>query len=236
MKLKIAVCDDAAEQKDALCAAVSGWAADREYEVVLRAFDSAEAFLFHYETERDFDALLLDVEMGAMSGIELARRLRGEKCRAEILFITSHAEFIGEGYEVDALHYLMKPVAEEKLRAVLDRAAERLAVEPPYLVIAAEGETLKLYEREIVSVEAFLHYVLIRTDAREYRVKEKISELETRLSGRFFRCHRSYLVSLSRVQSISRSEVRLENGETVPLARGKYDEINRAYIRYYEKP
>ena len=131
MKLKIAVCDDAAEQKDALCAAVSGWAADREHEVVLRAFDSAEAFLFHYETERDFDALLLDVEMGAMSGIELARRLRGEKCRAEILFITSHAEFIGEGYEVDALHYLMKPVAEEKLRAVLDRAAERLAVEPP---------------------------------------------------------------------------------------------------------
>ena len=161
MKLKIAVCDDAAEQKDALCAAVSGWAADREHEVVLRAFDSAEAFLFHYETERDFDALLLDVDVINMSlgssGIELARRLRGEKCRAEILFITSHAEFIGEGYEVDALHYLMKPVAEEKLRAVLDRAAERLAVEPPYLVIAAEGETLKLYEREIVSVEAFLH-------------------------------------------------------------------------------
>ena len=50
MKLKIAVCDDAAEQKDALCAAVSGWAADRGHEVVLRAFDSAEAFLFHYET------------------------------------------------------------------------------------------------------------------------------------------------------------------------------------------
>lgn len=70
-----------------------------------------------------FDILLLDVEMSGMSGLELARRLRADGDHAQLAFITSHFEFVGEGYEVEALNYLMKPVTREKLFAVLSRAA-----------------------------------------------------------------------------------------------------------------
>ena len=168
--------------------------------------------------------------MKEMSGIRLAKRLRADGCRGEIVFITSHFEFVTEGYEVDALHYLVKPVAAEKLCEVLTRAAERLAVEPPSVVISCEGASRKLYESEILYAESFLHDLVIHTKTQEYRIKENISAFAGRLSADFFRVHRSYLVNLKAVLRIGRSSVTLEGGAEIPLARGKYDEIHRAFI------
>lgn len=233
MALKIAVCEDDLAQRDALVALVSRWAAAREHSAAIGSYSSAEAFLFAYADARDFDILLLDVEMGATNGVELAKRLRREKSRAEIIFLTSHTEFIGEGYEVDALHFLIKPVNDEKLFSVLDRAAERAAASPPSIVVSSEGQTLRLYEREICYIEAFLHECVIVADSGEYRVRERISDLEARLSKQFFRCHRSYIVFLPAIRRIGRSELLLEGGASIPLARGKYDAINRAYIDFY---
>ena len=155
--------------------AVSAWAAQRQHSIDLAAFSSAERFLFAYAENRAFDILLLDVEMEGMSGLELARQLRRDGLRAEIIFITSHFELCGEGYEVDALHYLIKPVSGERLHTVLDRAAQRLSVEAPSIVISCEGETVKLPEQEILYIEAFLHYIAIYTANHEYRVRENLS-------------------------------------------------------------
>ena len=81
-------------------------------------------------------------------------------------------------------------------------------------------------------VESFLHYISIHTTEREYNIKENISSFEEKLSKGFFQTHRSYLVSLKYITRISRTSVTLEGGIELPLARGKYDEINRAYISY----
>lgn len=187
---------------------------------------------FAYEENKAYDILLLDVKMRDISGIDLARRIREEDGRAEIIFLTSYFEFAGEGYDVEALHYLLKPVAEDKLMEVLDRAAEKLTRQPPYVVIVCEGSTIKLYESQIMYVESFLHYIAIHTNEGEYIIKENISSFEEKLSNMFFRTHRSYLVSLKYVTRISRTSVMVEGGIELPLARGKYDEINRAYISY----
>lgn len=230
MTYHIAICDDDEAQLGALHNLITKWSRHSGHTCEIHGFPSAEAFLFAYEDDKTCDILLLDIEMNGISGIDLARRIRREKRHMEIIFITSHFEFISEGYEVDALHYLTKPVPEEKLAAVLDKAAERLGQEPPYVIITCEGETLKLYEEDILYVESFLHYISIHTTKKEYRIKENISAFEKRLSADFFRIHRSYLVSLKYVIRISRSLVTLEGNLELPLARGKYDEINRAFI------
>lgn len=196
----------------------------------IRTFTSAEAFLFEYEEDKAYDILLLDVEMKNINGIELAKRIRKDNNRAEIIFITSHFEFVGEGYEVDALHYLIKPISAEKLTQVLTKAAEKISVEPPSVVISCEGETVKLYEADIRYVESFLHYIVIHTKDKEYKIKENISVFENRVSDDFYRVHRSYLVSLKHITRISRTSVNIGNTE-LPLSRGKYDDINRAFIQ-----
>ena len=231
MKYKIAICDDEQNQIEYITSIVASWSAHEGHGCEIRTFASAEAFLFEYEEDKAYDILLLDVEMKNMNGIELAKRIRKDNNRAEIIFITSHFEFVGEGYEVDALHYLIKPISAEKLTQVLIKAAEKILVEPPSVVISCEGETVKLYEADIRYVESFLHYIVIHTKDNEYKIKENISVFENKVSDVFYRIHRSYLVSLKYITRISRTSVNIGNTE-LPLSRGKYDNINRAFIEH----
>lgn len=231
MKYKIAICDDEQNQIEYITSIVASWSAHEGHGCEIRTFASAEAFLFEYEEDKAYDILLLDVEMKNMNGIELAKRIRKDNNRAEIIFITSHFEFVGEGYEVDALHYLIKPISAEKLTQVLTKAAEKILVEPPSVVISCEGETVKLYESDILYVESFLHYIVIHTKDKEYKIKENISVFENKVSDDFYRIHRSYLVSLKYITRISRTSVNIGSTE-LPLSRGKYDDINRAFIEH----
>ena len=230
MKYKIAICDDEQGQIENISSLVSKWGTQSGHMCDIYTFLSAEAFLFEYEEQKTFDILLLDIEMKGISGIDLARQLRRDNSRAEIVFITSHFEFFGEGYEVDALHYLMKPLSPQKLNAVLSKAVERLSVEPPSVIITCNNETIKLYESNIIYIEAFLHYITIHTPRGEYKLKEGISSFKNKLSDDIYRIHRSYLVSLKHIVRISRTAVHTHNGIVLPLARGKYDDINRAFI------
>lgn len=231
MKYRIAICDDEQNQIEYITSIVTSWSNHKGHSYEIRTFASAEAFLFEYEEDKAYDILLLDVEMKNMNGIELAKRIRKDNNRAEIIFITSHFEFVGEGYEVDALHYLIKPISVEKFTQVLTKAAEKLSVEPPSVVISCEGETVKLYESDILYVESFLHYIVIHTKDNEYKIKENISVFENKVSDVFYRIHRSYLVSLKYITRISRTSVNIGNTE-LPLSRGKYDDINRAFIEH----
>ena len=230
MDYKIAICDDSNTDLESIAGMVRRWAEVAGHIVQVSEFPSAESFLFQYADDKNYDILLLDVEMRDISGIELAKRVRAERGRVEIVFITSHFEFIAEGYEVDALHYLVKPVSEEKLSEVLDRAAARLAMEPPSVVINCDGGTVKLLEEDILYVESFAHYIEIHTRTDVFRLKESITVFEDKLSAVFYRAHRSYLVNLKAVQRISRASVTLTGGAEIPLSRGKYDGINRAFI------
>ena len=231
MRLKIAICDDEQKQLDAITAMVVTWSVNEGHTCELRTFLSAESFMFDYAEDKAYDLLLLDVEMKSMTGIELAKEIRKDNNLAEIVFITSHFEFAGEGYEVDALHYLVKPISTEKLMQVLTKAAERLSVEPPSVIICCGGETHKLYEADILYIESFLHDIVIYTKNAEYKIKESMSAFEKRLSADFYRIHRSYLASLKHITRIFRTAVCI--GETeLPLARGKYDDINRAFIEH----
>ncbi len=231
MRYNIAICDDAKADIEYIASLVNRWAEKEKIAIELSTFSSAEGFLFQYEEQKNFQILLLDVEMHGMSGIDLAKKLRREKNQLEIVFITSHFELSGEGYEVDALHYLVKPIAQSKLAEVLSKAVQRLAVEPPSVIIHCDGETVRLYEQDIRYVEAFMHYIVIYAQGREYRLKEKISAFAGRLSEDFYQTHRSYIVSLKKIVRISRSSVCLEDGTELPLARGKYDDIHCAYIK-----
>ena len=125
---KIAICDDSQADADYIATLVKEWAKDRI--VKIRTYPSAEAFMFNYAEEKDYDILLLDIEMGKemgkMDGVTMAKAIRKDNESVQIVFITGYSEYIADGYDVAALHYLIKPVKKEQLWSVLDRATERL--------------------------------------------------------------------------------------------------------------
>ena len=232
MDLSIAVCDDNETDLQYITDMVNAWAMQGRIPVSIKTFPSAESFLFHYSENKDYDILLLDVEMGALNGIELAKQIRAQNSCVQIVFITGYPDFIAEGYEVSALHYLMKPVKPEKLAEVLNRAADLSRRERPFLLVSSERETIRLFHDDIYYVESQGHYMLIHTEQMQYRVRMTVSGLLEKLDEGFYRCSRSFIVSLRHVCRITKSEVFLENQVSLPLGRGQYDEINKKMIRY----
>lgn len=230
MNCTVAICDDAAADRDYLQTLVKRWAADRGHRVELTLYPSAESFLFRYAEDKDVQILLLDIEMGPMDGVSLARTLRKENDAVQIVFITGYSDYIADGYEVEALHYLMKPVKEEKLFAVLDRAVEKLHSNQRTLLLELPGEVVRLPVYQIRSAEVQGNYVTIhaRTDCT---VKMTLSELEAQLDNNFFRLGRSALVNLGCVARVSKTAVTLNDGTVLPLPRGAYERINRAIIQ-----
>ena len=232
MALSIAVCDDNETDLQYITGLVNAWAMQGRIPVSVRTFPSAEAFLFHYSENKDYDILLLDVEMGKLNGIDLAKQIRAQNASAQIVFITGYPDFIAEGYEVSALHYLMKPVKPEKLAEVLDRAARLCQEERPYLLVSSERETVRVFFDDIYYAESQGHYMLIHTQQTQYRVRMTVTGLLEKLDEGFYRCGRSFVVSLRHICRITRSEVFLENQVSLPLGRGQYDEINKTMIHY----
>lgn len=230
MNCTVAICDDAAADRDYLQTLVKRWAADRGHRVELTLYPSAESFLFRYAEDKDVQILLLDIEMGPMDGVSLARTLRKENDAVQIVFITGYSDYIADGYEVEALHYLMKPVKEEKLFAVLDRAVEKLHSNQRTLLLELPGEVVRLPVYQIRSAEVQGNYVTIHAKT-DCTVKMTLSELEAQLDDDFFRLGRSALVNLGCVARVSKTAVTLNDGTVLPLPRGAYERINRAIIQ-----
>ena len=144
MELRIAVCDDAEEDRTYVSGLVKDWAVQAGHQAEITAFSSAESFLFRYAEDKNWDILLLDIEMGAMDGVSLAKRVRKDNEAVQIVFVTGYSDYIAEGYEVAALHYLMKPVSGEKLFAVLNRALEKRKREERCLNLELGGEMVRI--------------------------------------------------------------------------------------------
>ena len=227
---QFAVCDDRPEDSRLVARLASRWARQAGAEAEIESFPSAEAFLFRYEEKKDFDVLLLDIEMTGMDGVELARTVRRDNEAVQIVFITGYSDYIAEGYEVSALHYLMKPVNEEKFHQVLTRAVGRLARNEPFLTLELPGETVRVPLPEIRYLDVQQNYVTVHA-GRDYTLKRPLAEFEAALDRRFFRAGRSCIVNLTCIRRVTRTEAELTTGERIPLPRGQYEKLNQAIIR-----
>ena len=229
MKYKIAICDDFDADRQYVLNMVERWAASADHVVHTDTFNSAENFLFHYAQECDYDILLLDIEMGAMDGVTMAKQLRKNNDTVQIVFITGYSDYISEGYEVAALHYLMKPVKEEKLCSVLDRAAEKLSKNEKVLNFENSGEMVRVPIYQIRYADVFGNYVTVHA-LFNVTVKMTLGELEKQLDERFYRVGRSTIINLTQISRVTKAEIKLSDGTALPLPRGAYDGINRAII------
>lgn len=233
-KLHIGICDDEPLAIEYLSNFLNKWSESNNYSLQISTFSSAEQFLFEYESNKNFDILFLDIQMGNMNGIELAKKIRAIDENVQIVFITALTDYMSEGYEVSALHYLIKPFEEEKLHSVMDRAVTNLSKTDRFLLLIINQTLTRVPLNSIVYVEAFSHYILITTKTGTCELRENISALAEQLGDGFVRPHRSYLVNLRYIHSISKTEILLDNGTQIPLSRYNYQKTNQAFINYHK--
>ena len=229
MNYKIAICDDSDADRQYIAGLVSDWGIHTGSTVQISSFSSAESFLFHYAEKSDYDILLLDIEMENMDGVTMAKKLRLDNDTVQIVFVTGYSDYILEGYEVAALHYLMKPVREDKLFSVLERAATKLSQNEKILNFQIGGEMVRIPIYQIRYADVSGNYVTIHT-SDDLTVKMTLGELEKELDDRFLRVSRSVVVNLTQISRVTKTEIKLNDSVSIPLPRGAYESVNRAII------
>ena len=231
MAYRVAIVDDSSVDAAFVEDILNTWADNRQVVVQPERFDSAEKFLFRYADDKAWDILLLDIEMGAMDGVTMAKRVRQDNEAVQIVFITGYSDYIAEGYEVAALHYLMKPVNKDKLFTVLDRALEKRKQEERCLNLEAYGEMVRIPFYEIRYLDVHQNYVTVHAK-QDYTVKRTLGDVEKELDDRFSRVGRSMIVNLKYIQRVTKTDVYLSDGTVLPLPRGAYEPLNRAIITH----
>lgn len=234
--IHFAICDDEPTQAQLLSQLVTGWCAGQDEACQITCYSSAEALLFAWEEDPSADVLLLDILMGQMNGMELARKLRQRRARLQILFVTGTPDFVFAGYDVEAVSYLMKPVKQEELFRCLSLAQSRLLRQEPEVLVETGDTCRRVPLSEITYLESFGHTTVLHTTRGDLESRKGIQAWEDSLSGSgFFRLHRSYLIALDHVAAITKTAVEMDSGIRLPIPRGKWEAVNRACLDRFRR-
>lgn len=165
--------------------------------------------------------------------MKLAEKIRETNSGIQIVFITGFPDYISRGYDVSALHYLIKPVEKEKLFEVLSKACDNLKKEEKFILLSVDNESLKINLKDIIYVEAFGHSSNVVCENGEHNVKLPISDIAKMLDESFAQCHRSYIANLQHISRITKTDVVFDNGKSIPVSRRMYNDVNIAFINFY---
>lgn len=233
--MRVAICEDEEAQRMLLQNCLIEWAGNNGIVLEVEPFPSAEGFLFAWTDDRDYDLLILDIEMGKVNGMELAARVRRQDEDIPILFVTGYEQYMPQGYEVSALHYLLKPLDRNRLFQTLDRLKDRKNEEK--LLFHTEETYVSLPLSQIWYVEAKAHRCILYTKNEEYLLSLSFGDMEKELDSHreFIRCHRSYLVNVQHICAIAQSELFLDDKRRLPVSRSAKKRVNEAFIKLYKR-
>lgn len=234
MEFHIAVCDDEPIDREELMRLTGQVLKGESIDFCMESFDCADSLLTAIADGRQFQLLLLDVVMNEMNGIELAAALRRLDNHTFIVFVSSCREMALYGYEVDAVRYLAKPVEFSRLREAL-LYCYRFITEKKEILLPTEHGEYRISLDNIISIEAFGKTVQLTSTGGTVTIAMRISEIQKLLPSRtFFLVHRSYLVNLEKVKSISQNLLLTSDGHSVPISKYRYAKTREAFAKFLQ--
>lgn len=229
---KVALCEDEKvffEAQEKIC---RGIFARLKIEYHISVFENSKAFLNAFlERGERYDLLLLDILMEGTDGMTLARRVRETDRDAAIIFITSRPEYALEGYDVNATHYLMKPVDSAKLEQLI-HADYQSRFSNRFFVFESQGGKQRVAIRDIICLETTGRRVAVTTRKGLISVPGKLADLLEELpQDQFIRCHQAYAVNIRNIRELTRQDAIAVNGKAVPVSRTFMKDVQTAFVR-----
>ena len=232
--MRIAIVDDLDTERAQLKTRLERQLALRGAQAELLEFESSESFLAA-EKERRFTAAFLDIYMEGVSGMEAARELRKQDADCLIVFTTTSTDHALEGFQVRALHYLVKPFSESDLSGLLDEMLAKLPRPEPVLTVKVSGSDVRLRYRDIVSAEHFAHVIHIRTTAGKTlatRQSFKVFTEPLKKDSRFFVCGRGVIVNLEHAADFQDAAFCMTDGSRVYVSQELLKAARQAFMEF----
>ncbi|ACL75524.1 LytR/AlgR family response regulator transcription factor [Ruminiclostridium cellulolyticum] len=230
--MKIAICDDLRFDRTLLCEYILQYAKNSLINIEVVEFDSGEEMLSSFSEEK-YKIVFLDIYMKGIDGVEVAEKIRETDEDCKIIFTTSSEDHKGEGFEVAATHYLIKPITYERVEQALNRCKQILAFDAQYIELPFGKEFVKINLRDILYVEAVRNGVVITTELKEFKIHMSMAKICNIITDkRFLRSHRGFIVNMQHIISTKDNEFVLKNGSIVPIRQSGRKEIKIAYMHY----
>lgn len=232
--IQVAIVEDDPAAASLLREHLARYSAEKEAALVCTLYPDGAAFCEDHAGQ--FDVIFLDVQMPHMDGFMTAREIRRTDPAVLLLFLTNAAQYAINGYEVDALDYIVKPLQYETFRMKFDKVLRLLAThQGKSILISRRGETQKVRTDRICYIEIFNHQLIYHTIDGDFSQtgSTSLQSLEQELSDNgFVRCHNGYLVNLQYVDKTLDDKV-LVCGQSLPISRGRKKAFCEALLAYY---
>lgn len=228
--IKVVICEDQLNQQKLLEEYLNDILKNCTEVYEILTYKSGEDLLNNYP--KDVDIFLLDIQMGSITGMDVARKIREiDKKSVEIIFTTSLIEYIQEGYEVRAYRYLLKPIKYEDLKTHIVSCIREIEEMDKYLVINNKSDIKRIKHSQIIYIEIQKKDMTIHTISGDYLIKASMDKIEKEIDNvKFYRCHKSFLINLEYVDSLKQYSAILENGEEVPISRHRFKDTKNRFF------
>ena len=232
--MKIAVCDDDRATREHIVSLVR----KQEPDVEVMTFETGEEMI---KSQENFAVSFLDVELKEISGIDVAKHMREEQEKrggekSIIIFVTGYREYMEEAFDVNAFHYLVKPLDEMKFHTVFERALKEVSAKTKQkklsVIVKHNGMQKKVLVKDIYYIESSNKKVVFHTKDGKIDTYGRMEDWEAELGDSFYRCHRGYLVNLEKIIAYNVDTIDVINGDSLILAQKKYADFIKAYMRY----
>ncbi len=190
---------------------------------------------------QQIDLMFLDIQMPGMNGITFLKSLKLYH-RPMVVFTTAYHEYALEGFDLNVLDYLMKPIAFERFLKTVHKAVSQMQtsagialVQPrkDFLFIKSEYKTFKVNVDDIIYIEGLKDYAKVYTNTGNILTLKSLKAIEKMLpADEFIRVHRSYIIAIKKIKMISRNQIVLSNDVNIPLSEGYKDELNNIINSY----
>lgn len=229
MILNVTILEDDATHAAQLTQLLEKWSKQNDISLSIR----------HYFNDKDFlgkeyaqdELFFIDIELGAANGMNIARHLRKDGFSGNIIFLTAFSEYVFDGYHVQALDYLLKPISPEKLERCMKPVLRN--IKGSYHVYRTKTEIIKIPYNKILAFTSFRHYVDIMTELNDsetcYRQKITLKNLQNELPKEFVRCHRTIIININKAMKLTCKDITLSDNSIYPVSESYLEHVREAF-------
>jgi len=235
--IRIAICDDEAKERAQAEKLLQEYAASNlQYKIEISLFNSPLELMMHISEQGAFDVLLLDIYMDGILGTDMAKELRKLGDKSEIIFLTKSRDHAIQAFELEAVHYLVKPYSDESFFAALNKAVCRLEKNKAFVIIKTTSGITRLVLRDVVFTQTSRNnYQIIKTikgDTFEVRMTAiELFDILSKYQG-FVRCGASYNLNLRHIHKVARDIVVFDTGHQITYPYRAYQNLKEEFLNY----